>query len=118
MYNFDEKYLFTATVRRDGSSNFGPGNQFGVFPSASVGWVVSQEDFMQTLENLSFLKVRASWGINGSDRISPLSYVSRIENVFTYAFGTDEQTLNTGSALATPANPNVCLLYTSPSPRD
>ena len=107
MYNFDEKYLFTATVRRDGSSNFGPGNQFGVFPSASVGWVVSQEDFMQTLENLSFLKVRASWGINGSDRIAPLSYVSRIENVFTYAFGTDEQTLNTGSALATPANPNV-----------
>ncbi len=62
---------------------------------------------MQDIEAISFLKLRASWGINGSDRIAPLSYVSRIENVFTYALGTEEQVLNTGSALATPANPNV-----------
>jgi len=107
LYNYDEKYLFSATLRRDGSSNFGPGNQFGVFPSASVGWVASKEGFMETIEPVSFLKLRASWGINGSDRISPLSYVSRIERVFTYAFGSETQTLNTGTALATPPNPNV-----------
>lgn len=107
LYNYDEKYLFSATVRRDGSSNFGPGNQFGVFPSASFGWVASKEPFMQTVENISFMKVRASWGVNGSDRIAPLSYVSRIQNAFTYAFGTEDQVLNTGTALATPPNPNV-----------
>jgi TonB-linked SusC/RagA family outer membrane protein len=107
LYNYDEKYLFSATIRRDGSSNFGPGNQFGIFPSASVGWVASKEDFVQDIDAISFLKLRASWGINGSDRIAPLSYVSRIENVFTYALGTEDQVLNTGSALATPANPNV-----------
>ncbi len=107
LYDYDEKYLFSATVRRDGSSNFGTNNQFGVFPSFSAGWVASNEEFMGGFEDLSFLKIRASWGINGSDRIAPLSYVSRVENAFTYAFGTDEQTLNTGSAMATPANPNV-----------
>jgi TonB-linked SusC/RagA family outer membrane protein len=107
LYDYDEKYLFSATVRRDGSSNFGTNNQFGVFPSFSAGWVASNEEFMSALKDVSFLKIRASWGVNGSDRIAPLSYVSRVENAFTYAFGTDDQTLNTGSAMATPANPNV-----------
>ncbi|MDC0580221.1 TonB-dependent receptor [Bacteroidia bacterium] len=106
MYNFDEKYLFTATVRRDGSSNFGENNRFGVFPSAALGWVVDKEDFFNS-NHISFLKLRASWGINGSDRISPLSYVTRVQNIYTYAFGTSNQALNTGTALAGPPNPNV-----------
>lgn len=107
LYNVDEKYLFSATLRRDGSSNFGANNRFGVFPSASAGWVVSKEDFMERFERVSFLKVRASWGVNGSDRIAPLSYVARVQNTFTYSFGADDQVLNTGTALAAPANPNV-----------
>ena len=107
LYNYDEKYLFSATIRRDGSSNFGANNRFGVFPSASVGWVASKEDFLKDSEKVSFLKVRASWGVNGSDRISPLSYVARIQNVFSYSFGSEEQVLNTGTALAAPPNPNV-----------
>ncbi len=107
LYNFDEKYLFSATIRRDGSSNFGENNRYGVFPSASVGWVASKEDFLKDSDKVSFMKVRASWGVNGSDRISPLSYVARIQNAFTYSFGSDEQTLNTGTALAAPPNPNV-----------
>lgn len=107
LYNFDEKYLFSATIRRDGSSNFGENNRFGVFPSASVGWVASKEDFLKDSEKVSFLKLRASWGVNGSDRISPLSYVARIQNVFTYSFGSENQVLNTGTALAAPPNPNV-----------
>jgi len=105
LYNFDEKYLVTATVRRDGSSNFGENNRFGVFPSASVGWVVNKEDFFKS-DLISFMKVRASWGVNGSDRISPLSYVTRVQNAFTYSFGNDP-VLNTGTALAGPPNPNV-----------
>ncbi len=104
-YDFDKKYLFTATLRRDGSSNFGENNRWGLFPSFSAGWVVSKEKFFN-YEPISFLKVRASWGVNGSDRIRPLSFASTIENTFTYAFG-ENQSLFTGAALATPPNPDV-----------
>ncbi|MFK7806779.1 MAG: SusC/RagA family TonB-linked outer membrane protein [Saprospiraceae bacterium] len=104
-YDYDKKYLFTATVRRDGSSNFGANNRWGVFPSFSAGWVLSKEDFF-TFRPISYMKVRASWGRNGSDRIAPLSYASTIENVCTYTFGNDQSLLN-GAALATPPNPNV-----------
>jgi len=107
MYNYDEKYLFTATVRRDGSSNFGANNRFGVFPSASMGWVITKEKFMKARRRISFMKLRASWGINGSDRIAPLTYVTRVQNAYTYSFGQGNQTLNRGSALAGPPNPNV-----------
>lgn len=103
LYDYDEKYLFSATLRRDGSSNFGSANRFGIFPSFSAGWVISKEPFFNA-GAISFLKLRTSWGINGNDRISPLSYASRVENVFTYPFG---EALNTGASLATPPNPNV-----------
>lgn len=105
LYNYDEKYLLTATIRRDGSSNFGENNRFGIFPSASFGWVVNKEEFFKS-RFVNFLKLKASWGINGSDRIAPLSYVTRVQNAFTYSFGND-QTLYTGTALAGPPNPNV-----------
>ncbi len=104
-YDYDNKYLFTATLRRDGSSNFGNNNRWGLFPSFSAGWVINKERFFR-FAPVSYLKVRASWGVNGSDRIAPLSYAATIENVFTYAFGQD-QSLYTGAALATPPNPNV-----------
>ncbi|MFK7973032.1 MAG: SusC/RagA family TonB-linked outer membrane protein [Bacteroidia bacterium] len=105
IYNYKSKYLFTATVRRDGSSNFGEANRFGTFPSFSAGWVISKENFFK-LGPVNFLKLRASWGVNGNDRIAPLSYASTIQNVFTYPFGTSPA-LFTGAALATPANPNI-----------
>ncbi len=105
IYDFKDRYLFTATLRRDGSSNFGANNRWGVFPSFSVGWVISDESFFN-LSAIDFMKVRASWGKNGNDRISPLSYAATIENVFTYPFG-QNQSLLTGAALATPPNPNI-----------
>lgn len=105
IYNYKSKYLFTATVRRDGSSNFGEANRFGTFPSFSAGWVISNEDFFD-FGPVSFLKLRASWGVNGNDRIAPLSFSSTIQNVFTYPFG-NSQALFTGASLATPANPNI-----------
>lgn len=105
-YDYEDKYLMTMTLRRDGSSNFGSNNRFGLFPSASVGWVVSEEPFFQSVPYVSFLKLRGSWGINGNDRISELAFASRIINASTYSFGQDHSLIR-GSALETPANPNI-----------
>ena len=59
-YDFKKKYLLTATLRRDGSSNFGANNRWGLFPSFSAGWVVSKEKFFN-IKPISFLKVKTSW---------------------------------------------------------
>jgi hypothetical protein len=62
-YNYDEKYLFEAVMRRDGSSNFGPKHKYAVFPSVSAGWVLTKEGFMANRPGwLDFAKIRASWG--------------------------------------------------------
>ena len=68
-YNYDEKYLFTASVRRDGSSRFGLNYKWGTFPSVSVGWKINKEDFMKHVDWISLLKVRASWGKAGNDNM-------------------------------------------------
>ncbi len=66
-YNFDEKYLLTAIVRRDGSSNFARGHRWHTYPSISAGWVLTNESFMENVYNvMDFLKIRASWGQNGN----------------------------------------------------
>lgn len=105
IYDYQSKYLFSATLRRDGSSNFGSANRFGIFPSFSAGWVVSDEPFFN-FGAVDFLKLRASWGRNGNDRIAPLTYAATIENVFRYPFGTSPALYN-GASLATPPNPNI-----------
>lgn len=70
MYSYDSKYLFSASVRRDGSSRFAPGHQFGVFPSVSVGWNVMNENFFAPLKNsIDELKIRASYGVLGNQEI-------------------------------------------------
>ena len=76
-YNFKERYLFGATVRVDGSSKFSPDNKYGTFPSVNAGWVISEENFMQGAEFVNQFKLRASWGINGNDRIPPYQYYDR-----------------------------------------
>jgi TonB-linked SusC/RagA family outer membrane protein len=65
-YSIADKYLFKASIRRDGSSRFGKENQFGWFPAASVGWIVSEENFLKDSNTLSLLKIRSSWGITGN----------------------------------------------------
>ncbi|MEZ5006437.1 MAG: TonB-dependent receptor [Bacteroides graminisolvens] len=61
-YNFNEKYMLQATVRTDGSSNFAKGHRWGIFPSASAGWVVTNEEFMESVKGImDFFKIRASW---------------------------------------------------------
>lgn len=66
MYGFNERYLFTATLRRDGSSNFGAGNRYGNFPSASLAWRISEESFVKELDIFSNLKLRVGWGQTGN----------------------------------------------------
>ncbi|MGM0620811.1 MAG: SusC/RagA family TonB-linked outer membrane protein [Bacteroidota bacterium] len=69
-YDLMGRYFIEATVRRDGSSRFGPGNRYGTFPAASVAWAMSEESFMAGASNwLDLLKVRLGWGISGNDRI-------------------------------------------------
>jgi TonB-linked SusC/RagA family outer membrane protein len=78
-WNYDEKYMATAIIRADGSSNFARGKRWGYFPSFSAGWVITNENFMESTKGwLDFLKFRASWGQNGNCNISNFYYLSNI----------------------------------------
>ncbi len=85
-YSFNDRYLLTANIRRDGSSRFSPGNKFGVFPSASVGWRVSEEAFMSGASMVSDLKLRASWGQTGFQEIGNYSFQPALANTINYLF--------------------------------
>jgi TonB-linked SusC/RagA family outer membrane protein len=85
--SFKDKYYFEAAFRRDGSSRFGKNEKFGNFPSLSAGWIVSEEKFLKDKTTLTFLKLRASWGLTGNSNIPPLSQYStfsRIDNGIYY----------------------------------
>ena len=75
-YSLYDKYLFTASVRADGSSKFNKDNQWGTFPSGSIAWRISQEDFLRDHPTISSLKARASFGVTGSQAVSPFSTIS------------------------------------------
>ena len=76
-YNYDERYMVQATIRRDGSSRFGSNYKYGTFPSFSLGWNVMNEAFMKdTRDWLNNLKIRASWGKNGNDNIGDFAYTT------------------------------------------
>ena len=86
-YNYDEKYLFSALIRADGSSNFMRGHRWGYFPSVSAGWVMSNEDFMDGAKGVvDFLKLRASWGQNGNCNIENFQYLATIAFDAPYYF--------------------------------
>ena len=76
-YNYDERYMFQATVRRDGSSRFGSNHKYGIFPSFSLGWNIVNEKFMEDQRDwLNNLKLRFSWGKNGNDNIGDFAYTT------------------------------------------
>jgi TonB-linked SusC/RagA family outer membrane protein len=108
-YDYKEKYLFSATVRADGSSNFAKGNRWGIFPSASAGWILSEEDFMSDLSNvINFAKVRASWGQNGNQSIDNFIYSSSIAYVNPgYYFGDSKPVSGATAFPARVTNPDV-----------
>jgi TonB-linked SusC/RagA family outer membrane protein len=107
-YNYDEKYLLTALIRRDGSSRFGANNKFGYFPSVSVGWVPTNESFFPKGNVLNNLKIRASYGVTGNDGIGEFAYVPIVSpgGERNYSFGTGG-TVNIGYSPAAPANPDL-----------
>lgn len=86
-YDYKGKYAFTGIIRRDGSSKFGPNNRYGIFPSLGVTWLLSEEEFMPGLGPISFLKLRASWGINGNDKIGNYQYLSVMDKSRGYIVG-------------------------------
>jgi TonB-dependent starch-binding outer membrane protein SusC len=105
-YNYKEKYLLNGIVRRDGSSKFGSNNRYGVFPSASAGWVVTREDFFPKEIFLNNLKLRASYGIVGNEMsLGNFAYESLVVSGSNYVLGSDNLTI--GYATSSPANPDL-----------
>lgn len=105
-YGFADKYLLTASFRADGSSVFGRNNKWGYFPSGSVAWKASEENFIRNLNVFSMLKFRASWGITGNQAISPYQTLSRISSGSNYPYnGTDATDL--GFFIANAPNPSL-----------
>ena len=103
-YNYKSKYLFSAVVRRDGSTAFGPKNKFGVFPSASIGWVASDEAFLENSNTIDFLKFRSSYGILGNDRIPAFAFESLLNGEGVYVF---DDALQLGNAVGRISNPEI-----------
>ncbi len=83
-YNYKEKYLFSASLRTDASSRFGANNRWGTFPSVSVGWNIAKEAFLSNVPSISNLKIRASWGKAGNDKIPDYKYSSTLTSNMYY----------------------------------
>ncbi len=91
-YDYEGKYLISGTIRKDGSSNFGDNHKYGTFSSASVGWRISQEEFMKSIEFINDLKLRASYGSVGNQNIPAFKYLS----TYSTDAGTYQYTLGPG----------------------
>jgi TonB-linked SusC/RagA family outer membrane protein len=107
-YNFKNRYFLTATGRKDGYSGFGENNKYGFFPSAALGWIPTEEGFMQNSESLKFvdyLKIRTSLGENGNMGISPYQTLDALKTA-SYVFGNNPTTAN-ALLLKTVGNPDL-----------
>jgi TonB-linked SusC/RagA family outer membrane protein len=102
-YSYSDKYLASFTLRRDGSSRFGKNYSYGTFPSGAVAWKMSNESFIQNLNTFSDLKLRASYGITGSDGIGDYQYMSRL---VSYGVSIGDNFVG-GTEPANLANPNL-----------
>lgn len=105
-YGYQNKYLLEATLRYDGSQNFANDVRWGLFPGVSAGWRLSQENFMKNAKSVDELKLRASWGKLGNDRVDPFQYLSTFTLGDGGVFGEDP-TMNQGFYPGRMANPNI-----------
>lgn len=113
-YIYQDKYLFTVTNRYDGASRLAPGNKWAMFPSVAAGWVMSEENFLQNVEGISFMKLRASYGLTGNSAIPPYGTQSLlwINNQISFGevaapglmFGEEIGNLNVGWERSTTTN--------------
>lgn len=85
-YDFNDKYLITATLRRDGSSRFGENTKYGNFPAVALGWNISNENFLKNVSAIDLLKIRASWGAVGNQAVAPYQTQGLLSRT-AYAFG-------------------------------
>tara|TARA_B110000046_G_C13020863_1_gene411099 strand:- start:1695 stop:4769 length:3075 start_codon:yes stop_codon:yes gene_type:complete len=106
-YVFDGKYLMTAIVRRDGSSKFGSNKRWGTFPSVSLGWNVSEEDFIPTDGAMNSLRLRGGWGQVGNDRIDNYLSTVVVSSGYNYAFGNVHGAVSPGLGLGGIPNPDI-----------
>ena len=104
-YKFDDKYLLTATVRRDGFSGFAKNFKYATFPSVALGWVISGEDFMQSVKWVNFLKLRAGYGVIGNQTTRYFS-IATVNTNTSYVFG-DNSSTAFGQQVGTLGNDNL-----------
>ena len=105
-YNYKNKYFLTATLRSDGSSRFGENNRFGAFPSVSAGWAIADESFMQGFSGISELKLRASYGVSGNNRIGNYAAIGLL-SPSSYVLGSGNGSSVSGFSPSTIANPDL-----------
>ncbi|KGL63130.1 SusC/RagA family TonB-linked outer membrane protein [Polaribacter sp. Hel1_85] len=102
-YNYDNKYIFSASIRRDGSSRFGANNRWGTFPAVSLGWVLSEEDFLKNSNSITNLKLRASTGLTGNDGNNDYVFQSGLITGYNYSGFSN----NTGVSNFGTSNPDL-----------
>lgn len=103
-HSVKDRYLMSLVLRRDGSTAFGPRNKFGYFPSGSLGWIVSDEEFLKDSKAIDFFKIRASYGIVGNDRIAANAFRSVLSGEGAYVFNNE---LQFGKAVGALSNPEI-----------
>lgn len=104
MYNYDEKYLFSASIRHEGSSRFGKNNKWGNFPAVSAGWRINREDFMTDVKWIDDLKLRVGYGVTGNQEISNYQSLELLKK--SGAFYYKQAWINTYAPASNP-NPNL-----------
>jgi TonB-linked SusC/RagA family outer membrane protein len=102
-YAYKEKYLVSGILRRDGSSKFGPNSRWGIFPTISGGWLLSEEDFFKS-KSIDYLKLRMSYGVSGNDQIPNFAYRALLNGEGVYVF---DDLITQGAAIGRPANPDL-----------
>ena len=105
-YSYQDKYLFTGIIRRDGSTRFGLNNKYGIFPSFSAGWVLSKENFWADNNAINTLKIRGGYGVVGNDAIRNFGYLATVSGGFNYTIGTGGL-VTTGYAPTSLDNPDL-----------
>lgn len=105
-YNYNEKYIFSGIIRRDGSSRFGENNKYGIFPSFSAGWVISKEAFWNENSSFNMLKLRGGYGVTGNDAIPNNGFLSLIGGGRNYTIG-NPGVIQPGNSPDAPANPDL-----------
>jgi TonB-linked SusC/RagA family outer membrane protein len=107
-YDYKNKYLLTLIMRADGSSNFAKGHRWGYYPSASAGWIITEEDFMSGVRKwMPYFKFRASWGQNGNANVSAFQYSSNVSLKGVYDFTSTGTSVSTGAVPDNLPNPDL-----------